>query len=77
MILVYVDDVLHLLHDTQATMSQINSIYHMKEDPCIPDRYLGANIDRLVVGDKVLFTMTCRDYVNAAVDNLEKTLTAK
>ena len=74
MILVYVDDCLHVHHDTKPLMDRLNQIYRLKEEPCEPDRYLGANIKKFIVGDTVRHAMCCTDYVNSAIANLEKTL---
>jgi hypothetical protein len=76
MILVYVDDVLHAHHDTKPVMQAIDSIYRLKEEADVPDRYLGANIDRVVVDGTVRFTMSSRDYIASSVANVEKTLIA-
>ena len=66
MILVYVDDCLHVHHDTKTLMDRLNHIYRLKEEPCEPDRYLGANIKKFIVGDTVRHAMCCTDYILAA-----------
>jgi hypothetical protein len=74
-ILVYVDDVLHLSHDTSRVEIALNKAYRLKEGSTgEPDRYLGANISKVSVGGQPRFSMTCEDYVESAVKNLEKTL---
>ena len=43
----------------------------------MPDHYLGANIDRIVVDGDVRFTMSrSRDYIVSSVANVERTLAA-
>ncbi len=76
MILVYVDDCLHIHHNCKTLMDRLNQIYRLKEDPCEPERYLGANIKKFVVGTSVRYAMCCTDYVTSAIANLEKTLAA-
>ena len=76
MILVYFDDCLHVHHNCKTLMDRLNQIYCLKEEPCEPDRYFGANINKFVVGDSVRYAMCCSNYVNAAIGNLEKTLAA-
>ena len=76
MILVYVDDVLHAHHEPQTVMNAIDSIYRLKEEADVPDRYLGANIERVVVDGEVRFAMSSKDYITSAVANVEKTLAA-
>ena len=76
MILVYVDGCLHVHHDCNLFMTQLNSIYRLKEEPCAPTRYIGANIKKFLVGDSVRYAMTCTDYIESAIASLEKTLAA-
>ena len=45
--LVYVDDVLHLAKDAQEYMLKLNQVYRLKEFLGPPDRYFGANVDKV------------------------------
>ena len=75
MILVYVDDVLHISHDTEPVMKTLGESYRLKGNTHgEPDRYLGANINKVSVGNKVLFSMQCDDYVKSSITNLEQML---
>ena len=75
MILVYVDDVLHISHDTEPVMKTLGESYRLKSNTHgEPDRYLGANINKVSVGNKVLFSMQCDDYVRSSITNLEQML---
>lgn len=47
MVLVYVDDVLHFDHDPNSLMTTLSSTYRLKDKTEAPDRYLGANIDKI------------------------------
>ena len=47
-LLVYVDDVLHLHHDTDIFMNRLSEVHRLKDDSVVePYRYLGANIDKV------------------------------
>ena len=46
-ILVYVYNVLRLAKDEQEDMLKLNQVYRLKEYFGPPDRYLGANIDKV------------------------------
>ena len=78
MILVYVDDILHLSHNTNPVINALQASYTLKEGSIgTPKRYLGANIDRVQTDDgRMVWSMSSEDYVRAAIDNLEKMLKA-
>ena len=75
-VLVYVDDLLHLHHDPNLFMDQLEHTYRLKENSVgEPDRYLGANIDRVQLKDgRIVWSMTSKDYVINAIRNLEDML---
>ena len=59
-ILVYVDDVLHLTKDAQENMLKLNQVYLLKEGFGPPDRYLGANVNKLQLeAVRTIWSMTC------------------
>ena len=75
-VLVYVDDVLHLHHDPDTFMNRLAEVYRL-EDGSVgePDRYIGANIEMVQVYDgSVAWSMTNREYITNALQNLEYTL---
>ena len=75
MILVYVDDCLHFDHEPNTLMDYLESIYRLKDKAEAPDRYLGANMDKVQLEDgRVLWSMASYDYVKSSIANLEKTL---
>lgn len=75
MALIYVDDILYASHDTKPFELAINNAYRLKPGSAgEPTRYLGANIKKFVVDGVVRYGQTCEDYVNAAVENIEKML---
>jgi hypothetical protein len=54
MILVYVDDILHLLHGPDVAINALRGMYELKEGTSSvgpPNRYLGANVERVQLGD--------------------------
>lgn len=63
MILVYVDDILHISHDTRPAINALMKLYLIrKESMGPPNRYLGTNIDRIQTEDgQVMWSTTCVD----------------
>ena len=47
MMLIYVDDVLHLAEDPREDMDKLSKTYRLKDRTGEPDRYLGDNIERV------------------------------
>jgi len=77
MILVYVDDLLVLSHDTKSILDYINSIYRLKKGSRgPPSRYLGGNIKQFAVGSKLLRGMTADDYVSNSIKLVESMLSS-
>jgi len=76
MILIYVDDILHLSHQPNVVMDAIGKIYRIKEGSLgPPTRYLGADVRRFQMVDSTEYwAMTSETYVINAVKNLEETL---
>ncbi len=50
-VLVYVDDVLHFDHEPHIFMTELEKLYRLKDKAEAPDRYLGANIDKVQLSD--------------------------
>jgi hypothetical protein len=76
MVLVYVDDILHLSHDIEPTMAALRKLYELKPESCgKPERYLGANVSKYQLDDgRESWSMSARDYVKNTVKNVEETL---
>jgi hypothetical protein len=76
MVLVYVDDILHLSHDIKPTMAALKKLYELKPESCgPPTRYLGANVSKYQLEDgRMSWCMSARDYVKHAVKNVEEEL---
>ena len=72
----YVYDVLHLHHDPDTFINSLAEVYRLKDGSAgEPDRYLGANIEKVQLDDgSVAWSTTSREYVTNAIQNLEYTL---
>ena len=76
--LVYVDDILCISHDPMRPMKQIAEVLRFKKDKIEPPEfYLGARIENKKLNGKDVWTMSSKDYVKAAVDNVVKHLEKK
>jgi Reverse transcriptase (RNA-dependent DNA polymerase) len=75
-VLIYVDDILCASHDPKAVMDVLSKTYRLKEDSVgPPSRYLGANIERVVLEDgSICWSMSADSYIKSAIDNIEKKL---
>ena len=75
-VLVYVCDVLHLYHDPDTFMNRLAEVYRLNDGSVgEPDRYIGATIEKVQLDDgSVAWSMTSREYVTNAIQNLEDTL---
>jgi hypothetical protein len=77
MLLVYVDDILHMSHDTEPTMHALQVIYRLKDDKVEPPtRYLGAVIKNWNIADSSIhcWAMSSESYVRNAVKQVESEL---
>jgi len=60
MMLIYVDDVLHLAEDPKEDMMKLSKLYRLKDGTGEPDRYLGGNIERAQTQDgSVAWSLSC------------------
>ena len=74
-ILVYVDDIMCISHEPMRPMKEIASSLRFKKDKIEPPEfYLGAKLEKKELNGKVMWTMTSRDYIKAAVENIEEQL---
>ena len=80
MVLVYVDDILHLSHhrriEENKTMQAVGRIYDLKPGSTgKPSRYLGANVGSLFDDTgKEMWFMSAADYIREAVKTIEADL---
>ena len=76
MLLVYVDDILIISHDTKPIIDGIASQFHLKEDRLrTPNQYLGATI-KIYTEDSgsECWAMSSDEYVKAAVADVMENL---
>jgi Reverse transcriptase (RNA-dependent DNA polymerase) len=75
-VLIYVDDILCTSHDPKAVMVVLSKTYRLKDDSVgPPSRYLGANIERVVLDDgSICWSMSVDSYIKSALENIEKQL---
>jgi Reverse transcriptase (RNA-dependent DNA polymerase) len=73
MILVYVDDILVVSHDTSATMEKLAELYRLKpESVGPPTRYLGATTEEVQLNNgREVWSMSAKDYITNAVKIVE------
>ena len=72
MILVYVDDVLHISHDTNPVMETLGKSYRLKSNTHgEPDHCLVANINKVSISNRVIFSMQCDNYAKYSIKSLE------
>ena len=75
MVLVYVDDILCVSADPKATMLGIQETFKLKDDQIEkPETYLGAQLKQKVIGGRLIWTMSCEQYVKAAITKVEEKL---
>ena len=70
-VLIFVEDIINISHDTKATMEKLGTLYQLK--PGIvgpPDCYLGGNVGNFQHEDGTMaWFMSANDYVKAACAN--------
>ena len=75
MLLVYVDDVLCISHDTEATMSGIQPTFKLKGDKVeVPTNYLGTQVTKKIVNGISCWTMSSEQYIKAVIAIVESKL---
>ena len=78
MMLIYVDDVLHLLEDPSEDMDKLNKLYRLKDGTGVPDRYLRGNIERVQTGDgSIAWSLRCHDSLSNAIRQVQAELAQK
>ena len=74
-ILCYVDDILNISMEPERSMEEIQMAFKFKNDLVqSPEFYLGAKLQKKILNDYTVWTMTSRDYIKLAIENLEKQL---
>jgi Reverse transcriptase (RNA-dependent DNA polymerase) len=77
-VLCYVDDILSISVDPEATLKGLQSTFKLKDDKIEkPDMYLGAQLDQMFVDGAECWTMSAEKYVQASVKNVEDNLAKK
>jgi len=78
MMLIYVDDVLHIAEDPEEDMAKLGQVYRLKDGVGTPDRYLGGNIERVQTSDgSVAWRLSCYDYLTNAIQQVKNELNQK
>ena len=78
MMLIYVDDVLHLAEGPSEDMTKLSEFYRLKDGTDEPDRYLGGNIERVQTQDgSVAWSLSCHDYLFNAIKQVQADLSQK
>ena len=73
--LIYVDDLLCIGHQAHEAMSELKQFMKFKKDKIeAPRMYLGATLEKKTLNGKHIWTITSRDYIKAAIENVEKNL---
>jgi hypothetical protein len=65
MILVYVDDIMVISHDTAVVMERLSELYRLKPESIgPPNRYLGANLEKVQLDDgRDVWSMSAKEYI--------------
>ena len=73
--LCYVDKLLHIVFKPKEDMDALNMIYRLTEGFGPPDRYLGANVEKVQLKDgRVVWSTKFVDYLNRAIENVDNSL---
>jgi len=78
LMLIYIDDVLHMAEDPEEDMAELGQEYRSKDSVGPPDRYLGGKIEKVQTQDgSVAWRMSCYDYLINAVQQFKDELKEK
>ncbi len=78
MMLIYVDDVLHIAEDPTGDMGKLSKLYRLKDGTGELDRYLGGNIERVQTDDgSIAWSLSCHDYLSNAIRQVQSELAQK
>ena len=77
-VLCYVDDILSISVDPEATLKGLQATFKLKDDKIEkPEMYLGAQLDQMFVDGNECWTMSAEKYIQASIKNVESTLAKK
>jgi hypothetical protein len=77
-VLCYVDDILSISVDPEATLKGLQATFKLKDDKIEkPEIYLGAQLDQIIVDGHECWTMSAEKYLQASIKNVEETLAKK
>ena len=75
-ILMYVDDILVISCHAREILEEVQKTIKLKNDRIeAPEYYLGAKLQEKTISGYKCWTITSQDYVKAAVQNVEETIT--
>ncbi len=76
LLLVYVDDVLAINHDTDDIMQKIGMRFEIKNDEYgLPKMYLGANVEKFQIpGGSTSWSLLRTSYVTSAIETVRTLL---
>jgi len=78
MMLIYVNDVLHIAEDPEEDMKKFAQVYRLKDGVGTPDRYLGGNIERVQTSNgSVAWSLSCYDYLINAIKQVKDELSQR
>ena len=73
--LCYVDALLHIGFKPKEDMDALNMIYRLYEGFGPPDRYPGANVEKVQLKDgQVVWSTNCVDYLKRSIENFDNSL---
>ena len=73
--LCYVDDLLQIGFNPKEDMDELNMIYWLKEGFVSPERYLGANVEKVQLNDgRVVWSTNCVNYLKSAIEDVDNSL---
>jgi hypothetical protein len=75
LVLCYLDDILSISDNPKATLTDLTTVFKLKDDKIEPPHiYLGAQLDKMFIGDAECWSMSAEKYVTASVKNVEESL---
>ena len=71
-VLIFVENIINISHDTKATMEKLGTLYHLKPGSVgPPDCYLGGNVGKFQLEDgNMAWFMSANEYVKADCANV-------
>ena len=73
--LCYIDDLIHIGFKPKEDIGLLNMIYRLKGGFGPPERYLGANVEKVHFKDgRVVWSTNYVDYLKSAIENIDNSL---